>query len=277
MTDAFLRAASHFTPPPEHHASALFRAAGYEPDQWQLDLMAAHPLRALMLCARQVGKSLVVSAMALEEALTVPHSTTLLISPSQRQSAELLTKVRMFALAQHQTMELEQASVLSLRLTNGSRIISLPGKPELIRGYSANLLIIDEAAWVPDVLYQAVRPMLSVANGRLVALSTPWGARGWWHGEWVGPERWLRVKVTAEQCPRITPEFLAEEKRSLPASVYASEYEVEFVDQAEMVFSSDDVRAALDPDVHPLFGTALSNDTDIDEDDTNVLPLFQEA
>ena len=35
------------------------------------------------------------------------------------------------------------------------------------------LLVIDEAARVPDALYFSVRPMLAVSRGRLVALSTP--------------------------------------------------------------------------------------------------------
>ena len=41
-------------------------------------------------------------------------------------------------------------------LPNGSRIVGLPGKEANIRGYSANLLIIDEASRVPDDLYKAL-------------------------------------------------------------------------------------------------------------------------
>ena len=58
-----------------------------------------------------------------------------------------------------------------LELENGSCIVSLPGKEGTIRGFSGvKLLAIDEAAWVPDDLYLAVRPMLAVSQGRLVAL-----------------------------------------------------------------------------------------------------------
>ena len=56
---------------------------------------------------------------------------------------------------------------LRLELPNGSRIVSLPGKEETIRGFSgATLIIIDEAARVPDDLYYAVRPMMAVSAGR---------------------------------------------------------------------------------------------------------------
>ena len=182
MTLTYLeRAAAYFEPPVRHEAPDLMRAAGMIPDDWQAELMQAHPERALLLCSRQAGKSLTVAAIALEEALSNPESTTLVVSPSQRQSAELLGKVRALALAQPTPIAMEALSVLSMRLTNGSRIVSLPGRAEVIRGYTANLLITDEAAWVSDRLYESLRPMLAVSHGRLIALSTPFGRRGWFY------------------------------------------------------------------------------------------------
>ena len=63
-------------------------------------------------------------------------------------------------------------------MANGSRLVALPGREETIRSYSGvRLLILDEASRVPDDLYRAVRPMLAVSHGRLVALSTPFGQR----------------------------------------------------------------------------------------------------
>jgi hypothetical protein len=96
--------------------------------------------------------------------------------------------------------------------------------------------------------------MLAVTGGRLVALSTPWGRRGWFYEAWSGPETWHRVKVTANQVGRISTEFLAEERRSLPAHVFASEYECEFTDSVASLFRSEDVLAALDDGLVPLFG-----------------------
>lgn len=271
MTLTYLeRAAAYFEPPVSHEAASLMKAAGMTPDPWQADLMTARPDRALLLCSRQAGKSMAVAAIALEQALTQPGSTTLLVSASQRQSAELLGKVRGLALAQQAQIGLDAVSVLSLRLSNSSRVVSLPGKAELIRGYAADLLIVDESAWVPDSLYQSVRPMLAVSHGRLIALSTPYGQRGWFFSAWVGSEPWLRVKVTAYEVPRITNEFLDEERRSLPASVFAAEYLCEFSDTLANVFSTDDVLDALTADVLPLFGTQ-GDEANIDP---VILPLF---
>jgi hypothetical protein len=91
----------------------------------------------------------------------------------------------------------------------------MPGALETVRCYSPNLIIIDEAARVPDDLYRAIRPMLVVSHGRLVALSTPFGQRGWFYDEWQGTGPWQKIRVTWHDCPRITAECIAEEERAL--------------------------------------------------------------
>src|SRR6185437_3602181 len=74
-------------------ASRLMLDAGLVPDQWQSDFLRSDFHGALLLCARQVGKSTVTAFLALKEALLNPGSTTLIISPTLRQSGELLRKV----------------------------------------------------------------------------------------------------------------------------------------------------------------------------------------
>src|SRR5262249_10181874 len=150
-------------------------------------------------------------------------------------------------------MAATQQSALSLGLANGSRVVSLPGDEESVRGYSSvELLVIDEAARVDDALYNSVRPMLAVSRGRLVALSSPFGPRGWFWEAWSSPEPWHRVKVTAEQCPRITPEFLAAERRAIGERWFAQEYGVEFLAAVGAVFSAADIDAAVVPGIAVL-------------------------
>ncbi len=57
--------------------------------------------------------------------------------------------------------------------------------------------------------------MLAVSSDRIVCLSTPFGKRGFFFEEWANGQRWNRLKVTADECPRISPEFLEEERRAL--------------------------------------------------------------
>lgn len=232
----------------------LMVACGFQPDPWQEAFLRARPARALLLASRQAGKSTVTAACALHEAVYRTSTTVLLLSPAQRQSAELLGRVHALLNRLPDPPVVIGEGALSVRLANGSRILSLPGTEATVRGFSADLLVIDEAARVDDALYEAVRPMLAVTGGRLVALSTPWGRRGWFWEAWAGGEPWHRARVPADEVPRISAEFLEEERRTLPRLVFASEYECEFVDPLASVFSSEDVLAALDDDLVPLFG-----------------------
>jgi hypothetical protein len=147
------------------------------------------------------------------------------------------------------------AGVSSIEFANGSRIISLPGSPDTIVGFSAiSLLILDEAARIKDDLYALVRPMLAVSGGRLIALSTPFGRRGWFWSAWDRcdkaamrgeSEPWQRFRITAGQCPRISAEFLAEERMAIGERWFRQEYETEFMDTVDAVFRSEDIEAML--------------------------------
>jgi hypothetical protein len=232
--------------------------AGLSPDPWQAGLLRSRSSRTLMLCGRQSGKSRTAAALALREALLRPGSLVLLLSPTLRQSGELF-RDKVLTLYQALGAPVPRAgprdNALRLELANGSRVVALPGEEGTVRGYSGvRLLVIDEAARVPDALYYSVRPMLAVSKGLLVALSTPWGKRGWFYEEWISGRPWQRVRVTADQCPRITPEFLAEEEAALGEHFYRQEYHCEFRDCVEGLFRQEDIDAALgNPAVVPLF------------------------
>jgi len=234
---------------------AWARSAGFVAYPWQEGVLRSNGKGLLLNCSRQSGKSTVAALLALHGALYSPGSLSLLLSPALRQSSELFRKVIEAYRQIPEPVATVAESALRLELVNGSRIIALPGREMTVRGYSGvSLLVVDEASRVESDLYFALRPMLAVSNGRLVALSTPKGRRGWWHEVWAeGGDRWERVKVTASECPRISAEFLAEEKRSMPLAWYRSEYLCEFIDPVGAVFAYEDIRAAITYEVEPLY------------------------
>jgi hypothetical protein len=229
----------------------ILSRAGMAPDPWQSSLLRGRSKRTLLLCSRQIGKSTLAAALALREALLRPPSLVLLLSPTLRQSGELFRdKVMRVYNALSRPVPSTQESALTLTLANGSRVVSLPGDEETVRGYSGvSLLVIDEAARVSDSLYRSVRPMLATSGGTLIGLSTPFGRRGWFHDEWTRGQGWHPVRVTARQCPRISAEFLEEEYRTLGPRWYAQEYECSFEDLVGGVFSGDSLASLLTPSV----------------------------
>ncbi|MBI2389497.1 MAG: hypothetical protein HYV09_07865 [Deltaproteobacteria bacterium] len=240
-------------------AAFAIEALGITPDPWQHSFLRSTARRQILLCSRQSGKSTVAAIAALHRALFYPQSLVLVVSPSIRQSGELFRKIVHHVTRLAVAPDLSEESRLSMRLANGSRVLSLPSSPETIRGFSAASLVIeDEAAFVDDDCYVAIRPMLAVSKGRLVLMSTPFGRRGHFYREWSsGGGQWERFSVTAAQCPRISPEFLAEERESLGAWRWLQEYGAEFVESDDQLFAIDLVQAAIASDVEPLlFGLA---------------------
>lgn len=233
---------------------SIMAEAGFAPDPWQRAALESESDRQLWLCSRQAGKSTTVAGLALHASIYDP-GLSLLIAPTLRQSGELFRKVKDIHARLAVRPEVVQESALQMQMRNGSRIVALPGGEGTIRGYSAaKLIVIDEAARVDEEMFAAVRPMLATTKGRMVLLSTPYGRRGFFFDAWENGTGWQRTKITAEQCPRIDPAWLAEERRLIGEWQYKQEYLCEFVDTDEQLFSSAIIEAALTSEVKPLWG-----------------------
>jgi len=225
----------------------IMTAAGLDPDAWQENVLNSSASRHLLLCSRQAGKSTTCAALAVHTAFYEAPALVLLVSPSLRQSQELFRKTSDFHRNLNVSPGTEQESALRIEFANGSRIIALPGTEATIRGYSApKLIIMDEASRIEDALYTAMRPMLATTRGRLLALTTPDGCRGWFYDAWISGDRsWERTRITADQCPRISTDWLAEERRHIGELQYRQEYGCEFVDTDEQVFSTAIIESAI--------------------------------
>lgn len=226
------------------------RGAGIDFDPWQREVVRSNHQRLLLNCSRQSGKSTVTACLAMHQALFVPGSLILLLSPGQRQSGELYRKCAALYGATGGIVPATSETKLTLELTNGSRIVALPGRESTIRGYSGvALLVIDEASRVEDALYTSVRPMLATTGGRLAALSTPNGKRGWWSDAWHSGQDWHRWEIPASECPRIPAAFLAEEQATIGSWWFRQEYLCQFLDSESAAFATDDIRSALSDDL----------------------------
>lgn len=232
---------------------------GIVPDAWQAELLRSTSHRVLLLCSRQSGKSTATALLALWIAIFEAPSLIIVVSPSQRQSAEMLRTIMLFHAKLDAAPAMLGESVLKAEFSNGSRILALPGTERTIRGLAGvAVVILDEASRVDDELIAAVRPMLATSEGggRLIALTTPAGRRGWFYDAWhdtAEGNNWTRVRVSATDCPRISAEFLAEEMRELGPLRFSEEYQLEFRDDNESVFPSDLIDRAFTAEVQPLW------------------------
>src|SRR5882762_7576949 len=108
--------------------------------------------RGIVNCTRQWGKSTVAAAKAVHRACSEPGSLTLALAPGGRQSGELIRKAKAFVGELGMRVRGDGDNDLSIAFPNGSRIVGLPGNEAMVRGFTASLILIDEAARVTDGL-----------------------------------------------------------------------------------------------------------------------------
>ena len=227
----------------------------FNPDPTQSLLLGSQPQYVILNCTRQWGKTTLTAAQAVFTAWHEPDSLILILSPSARQSAELVRKAGRFLSRLGVRPRGDGSNEISLLLPNASRIVGLPGVEATSRGFSGvRMLLVDEASRVPDDLYFSMRPVLAVSGGDIWLISTPHGRRGFFYQAWVdGCPSWRRIKVPAPDCPRILPANLARDRRVMGDRWFRQEYLCEFAANDETLFPEELIRKAIKYDIRPLF------------------------
>jgi hypothetical protein len=174
---------------------------GFSPDAQQETVLRGGR-RGIVNCTRQWGKSTMTAAKAVHRAYSVPGSLTLVVTPCARQSGEFLHKARNFVRRLGIRVRGDGHNGLSVAFPKGSRIVGLPENETTIRGFSdVSLLLIDEAARVPDEIYRAkssrlkavglVTPDPRITGARLRSVPS----RPHWHGFAPAQRKELRLDV----------------------------------------------------------------------------------
>ena len=220
-------------------------------DKWQEDVLG-HVGNVVIRSGRQVGKSVVIAEKACRFALEHAGTTTLIIAASQRQSGLLFDKVRLtLECREGEGLFAEIPTLTRIVLKNGSRIYSLPaGKTGVfIRGFTVDLLIADEAAFIPEIVWNSVVPMIAVSRkmrgfGWIFMLSTPFGKGGYFFNAFTDPD-FKSWHVSSLDCPRIGRALLDKERKRLSKAAFAQEWEGEFVEEWNQFFKSDLLKRSM--------------------------------
>jgi hypothetical protein len=234
--------------------AAVLRLAGLNPEPNQLAFLRSDHTRELLCTTRQFGKSTCVAAKAVTVMLLEPGSLCLCLAPSLRQSTELYMKAVAIYESLGRPVPEARRTATVLELTNKSRLVSLPGKPQTVRGFSRpRLVAIDEGAYVTDELLSAVLPMLArSARGTLVMASSPYGQRGSFYEAWAkGGDAWRRTRVTAGEVPAIPREYLDAERLKLGERYFRQEFLCSFESTCEAVFDAVLIARALEGGIRP--------------------------
>ena len=252
----------------------------FEPDEKQIAFLDSEALDLLVLMSRQVGKSETAAVGVSHFAMHHENSLTLLTSATQRQAGIMQARTQAHLrvatgeLAEWQrgqeydveeedyfgNVHLVRSAVMSLALSNGAQVVAIPPSPDSARGYSPNLIVIDEAARTKPSLWHAISPMRAARPVRLIAMTTAWAMSGWFFDLWTSDPDVQRIEYQAKDCPRITKEFLAKEQRRLPENVYRAEYENVWFPQAGRIFTPESIANMFTDEVSPMFPNRLVDD-----------------
>lgn len=205
----------------------------------------------VIVAPRQTGKSYSLAVLALWWAFRLPRQRVLLVSAGEDASRRLLSTIRGIAAQPLLAGSVLDESTALLVLSNGSEVRSVPASEKQIRGWSVDLLIVDEAALVPDdLLYGAGIPTTAARpDARIVLASTPWATDGAFYryalaglepNEHTRTHRW-----SLADAPWITASVIEHARATLPDLRFRAEFEGEFVGAADGYFDPRDLLAAV--------------------------------
>jgi len=214
-------------------------------DDWQKEYIK-HEGNTVVRAGRQSGKSFAESLRVALFALLNPKTSTLIIASVDRQSIELLEKVKSQIMGIAKNQIKGRPTFHKIELKNGSKIMAEPaGQTGYgLRGFTVNKLVADEAHYIPDAVFVAIRPMLATTGGTLDLLSTPRGNEGFFY-DCFQTEDFYQIHIKSEECPRITDEFLAQEKKRMTKLEFCQEYEAEFLDSLMQFFPRELIDSCL--------------------------------
>ena len=222
----------------------------FEADEIQESVLNHDAHRLILCCARQWGKTTIVAIKALHTAIFNPGTEIVVISKSLKQASLLLNKVCQSAAILGFPRKRVLGYENSLHLPNGSKIFAVANSEKSSRGYTANIVIVDEAALIEDDVIGSAGPTLSRTGGKLWLLSTPHGQTGLFYHVWHDRNLtgWFKVKATIEDSAYATPAFIAEQKRLFPFN-FRQDFYCEFMPPKGSLLSRERIEQMIDPTI----------------------------
>ncbi|NYZ78168.1 Hint domain-containing protein, partial [Candidatus Micrarchaeota archaeon] len=223
-----------------------------QPYPYQTRFLQDQNPEVLFVSGRQVGKTTMLAAKALHHAILNPSAQAIIISRSQRQSNILFQHVLNAVNHSRLTKYVSQQTQTQIRFKNNSLIVSLPcGRSgDTSRGYSPTLLIFDEAAFIPNDVFAALRPSTAASKAQRVYSTTPLAKTGFVYQLWANAKNVSRHHVPSTDCPRIPPAFLESERDLMTEAEFNREYLGEFLSQTDNWLPAEEVHAAVNQDYY---------------------------
>lgn len=198
---------------------------------------------ATVATGRQFGKSLLAQNLMLWWLLGNPNQKGAWITPVYNQCKKIFQELTNAAF---DIIKSQNKADLTITFINGSTLQFLStDNYNTIRGFSFHYMVIDEAAFIKEeAINEAVMPTLTALGKKCLIISTP-KSKNWfykYHLRGYGEnDSYVSFKGISSDNPFVDQSFLAEQYKSLPREIYKQEYEAEFSDSTNDVFTGLDI------------------------------------
>jgi len=214
--------------------------------------------RVLGAFCRQTGKSMTIAIFSIIEAMRNPNGHIVIVAPTDRQAGELFQKIQTFLVDSPWKSEIKSMTQRSVTMNNGCRFSILPcgDSGDNIRGMTATILILEEAAFIKDIIVnQVLMPMVAATGGKVIKISTPMGMNHFYKS--YQSNEWESHVVSYEDpilVGHFAEEFIEEQKRQIGESSleFRTEYGAEFIADQDNYFGFDLIEKCTN-DIPPMF------------------------
>lgn len=230
------------------------------------------------LQSRQTGKDFVLQGEAVEDCLLRPGTQWMIAAPSERQSLGSIEQGKIWAeafglLIEDFKIEREGGSQTLMRnaeisFSNRSRLFAVPGRPDTVRGASANVGItefdfLEQPAETWRALLPSITNPLRGGEKKIRVITTPNGKGGAMHKLWTkepsASMKWSKHLVTIYHAVLMgLPVDIAQLREALDdPDGFAQECECEFLDSSNVLLPYDIIALAESAEAHEFCDPAF--------------------
>jgi hypothetical protein len=220
---------------------------------FQREIAEAPSKYRVLLGGRQIGKSTLLSVIALHRAWSEPGHQVLIASTIDDAAKRLIDTAEAIAAA----APMLRASVTDdqahlMKLSNGSVLRAIPSSIRQAVGWTVDTLLADESGYLDADFWEHLEPVIAArANARVIVAGTPFGGpRHWFRTLYRRgmdqPDEWVRSwKLPASVSPLISKKWLEEKRKTMDPDIFARTYEAEFTDVSGAYFTEDEIMSAV--------------------------------
>lgn len=241
-------------------------------DDWQRDVLNSKG-HIIICTGRQVGKTTIMARKAAMRMIEQKNQRIIIVSLTEDQAKLIIVMILDYLEKFHKDKIQKgkhKPTQNKVTLKNNSSVLARPvgNTGDAVRGFTGDVLIIDEASRMPELVWTASRPTLLTTAGEIWMCSTPFGKQGYfWEAFQNKNERFTVFHISSEEV--ITNrtiskswtqkqrdeaiKFLDGEKKEMSELEYGQEYLGLFLDDLRQYFPDELINECCTEERQDLF------------------------